>query len=141
MICPSFPSKKVGTKPGAVQYARAARMGDLHVGRMFVWETGAAHGPRLIVNFPTKRHWRSASRLDDVSAGLPALAETIERYRIQSIAIFALGCGHGGLAWERVGPADQDGIGTAHRHGRDQALPARAVQVMATSQDVSPLLR
>ncbi|MFC4127246.1 macro domain-containing protein [Nocardia rhizosphaerae] len=86
------------------EYARAARMGDLHVGRMFVWETGAARGPRLIVNFPTKRHWRSASRLDDVSAGLPVLAETIERYRIQSIAIPALGCGHGGLTWEEVGP-------------------------------------
>ncbi|MFB7878844.1 macro domain-containing protein [Nocardia sp. NPDC056064] len=86
------------------EYARTARMGGLHVGRMFVWETGAARGPRLIVNFPTKRHWRSASRLDDVSAGLPTLVETIERYRIQSIAIPALGCGHGGLTWEQVSP-------------------------------------
>lgn len=31
-------------------------------GRMFVWQTGATTAPRLVINFPTKRHWRSASR-------------------------------------------------------------------------------
>ncbi|WP_336086138.1 macro domain-containing protein [Nocardia sp. SSK8] len=35
---------------------------------------------------------------------LPALVETVERYGIQSIAIPALGCGHGGLTWEEMGP-------------------------------------
>ena len=44
------------------EYAQAARSRDLQTGRMFVWQTGATTGPRLVINFPTKRHWRSASR-------------------------------------------------------------------------------
>ncbi|MFE6923784.1 macro domain-containing protein [Nocardia sp. NPDC057663] len=44
------------------EYAKAARAGDLQIGRMFVWQTGATTGPRLVINYPTKRHWRSASR-------------------------------------------------------------------------------
>lgn len=44
------------------EYAQAARAGDLYIGRMFVWQTGATTGPRLAINYPTKGHWRSASR-------------------------------------------------------------------------------
>ncbi|MFD4461585.1 macro domain-containing protein [Nocardia sp. NPDC058480] len=86
------------------EYARAARAGEVQIGAMHVWATGATSGPRFIINFPTKRHWRSPSRLADVAAGLPSLAETIERNEIRSVAIPALGCGHGGLDWERVEP-------------------------------------
>ena len=44
------------------EYAQAARDRDLQTGRMFVWQTGTTTGPRLVINFQTKRHWRSASR-------------------------------------------------------------------------------
>lgn len=45
------------------EYAQAAaRARDLQTGRRFVWQTGATTGPRLVMDFPTKRHWRSASR-------------------------------------------------------------------------------
>lgn len=86
------------------EYARAARDGEVQIGTMHVWATGATSGLRFIINFPTKRHWRSASRLDDVAAGLPALVEAIERNDIRSVAIPALGCGHGGLDWADVEP-------------------------------------
>ncbi|GGN94270.1 macro domain-containing protein [Nocardia rhizosphaerihabitans] len=92
------------------EYAKASRAGDLHIGRMFVWQTGSTTGPRLVINYPTKRHWRSASRLEDVTAGLPALIETIEQYKIRSIAIPALGCGYGGLEWEDVGPPIREAL-------------------------------
>lgn len=70
---------------------------------MFVHETGRA-GPRFVINFPTKRHWRDASRMDDVRAGLRDLVRVIGEHGIGSIAIPPLGCGLGRLDWAQVGP-------------------------------------
>ncbi|MFD3748197.1 macro domain-containing protein [Nocardia sp. NPDC058633] len=66
--------------------------------------------PRFIINYPTKRHWRSPSRLADVVAGLPTLVETIERNEIRSAAISALGCGYGGLNWADVEPLTREAL-------------------------------
>lgn len=85
-------------------YRRAAQEGRLALGRMHVWSTGAEAGPRYVINFPTKRHWRSASRLADVEAGLADLVATIDRLGLRSLAVPALGCGHGGLPWPDVEP-------------------------------------
>lgn len=71
---------------------------------MFVHHLGALTSPRLIVNFPTKRHWRNASRLDDIRAGLTALVNLVITERISSIAVPPLGCGNGGLDWNHVRP-------------------------------------
>ncbi len=68
---------------------------------MHLFETGSPR-PRYIVNFPTKRHWRDGSRLDDVAHGLGALAGVIAANDIRSIALPPLGCGPGGLAWHDV---------------------------------------
>jgi O-acetyl-ADP-ribose deacetylase (regulator of RNase III)/uncharacterized protein YwgA len=57
-----------------------------------------------IVNFPTKDHWRSPSRLADVERGLDYLAMHASEWRITSIALPPLGCGNGGLEWSEVGP-------------------------------------
>ena len=59
-------------------YAAACKRGEVEPGRMFVFETGASVGPRYIINFPTKRHWRFRSRLDDIDAGLEALVGELE---------------------------------------------------------------
>src|SRR5690242_2801235 len=58
-------------------YERAAKAGDIHLGRMHVFPTGAMTGPRYVVNFPTKGHWKARSRLADVQAGLVDLVATI----------------------------------------------------------------
>lgn len=55
-----------------------------------------------VLNFPTKRHWRDASRLDDIDAGLRYLADHFSSWRITSIALPPLGCGLGGLPWAAV---------------------------------------
>ena len=46
---------------------------------MFVFETGQLTNPRFIINFPTKRHWRGKSRLEDIESGLEALVQRSER--------------------------------------------------------------
>lgn len=85
-------------------YAAACKRGDVQPGLMHVWPTGLMSGPRFIINFPTKRHWRSPSRMEDIEAGLMNLATVIEREGITSIAIPPLGCGNGGLQWSDVEP-------------------------------------
>jgi len=57
-----------------------------------------------IVNFPTKDHWRSPSRLQDIERGLEFLAQRIGEWGIPSLAMPPLGCGNGGLEWAEVGP-------------------------------------
>lgn len=85
-------------------YAAACRRGEVQPGRMFVFETGQLAAPRYIINFPTKRHWRGKSRIEDIEAGLAALVELIRARRIRSIAIPPLGSGLGGLDWIEVRP-------------------------------------
>jgi O-acetyl-ADP-ribose deacetylase (regulator of RNase III) len=85
-------------------YRAACDAGDLVPGKMFVFDRGD-RSPRWIVNFPTKRHWRDASRLDDIRAGLASLIEEVQLRGIRSIALPALGCGLGGLAWSTVRPS------------------------------------
>ncbi|WP_431881991.1 macro domain-containing protein [Micromonospora chalcea] len=84
-------------------YSRACHNGDLRPGRVHI---GPGDGGRVryVVNFPTKRHWRDASRLDDIEAGLLDLAEWLRQGHVASIAAPALGCGLGGLDWATVRP-------------------------------------
>lgn len=83
-------------------YRAACERDEVRPGAMFVTETGASSGPRLVVNFPTKRHWRSKSKLEDVLAGLEALRQEVLDREIGSIAIPPLGAGLGGLPWPQV---------------------------------------
>lgn len=85
-------------------YERAAKRGEVAPGKMFVWETGQLEAPYYIINFPTKRHWRGRSRIDDIEAGLTDLVRIIEDRQITSIAVPPLGCGNGGLLWSDVRP-------------------------------------
>jgi O-acetyl-ADP-ribose deacetylase (regulator of RNase III) len=84
------------------QYAKACKQQEVQPGRMFVTSTNLLQGPRFIINFPTKRHWRGKSRIEDIDAGLQDLARVIKELQISSIAIPPLGCGLGGLAWSIV---------------------------------------
>jgi O-acetyl-ADP-ribose deacetylase (regulator of RNase III) len=83
-------------------YAAACRRREVQPGRMFVFETGRLTNPRYIINFPTKRHWRGKSRLEDIEAGLDALVAVIRELKIRSVALPPLGAGLGGLNWPEV---------------------------------------
>ena len=84
-------------------YREACASGRVRPGRIFWFET-PLRTPRCIAHFPTKRHWRDPSRLDDIRTGLADLASTIAERAIPSIAIPPLGCGLGGLPWQDVEP-------------------------------------
>jgi O-acetyl-ADP-ribose deacetylase (regulator of RNase III) len=71
---------------------------------MFVAPSGRNANPRYLINFPTKRHHREPSYLEDIESGLVALVEMVANLGIDSLAIPALGCGLGGLDWARVRP-------------------------------------
>ena len=71
---------------------------------MFVYESGRMTNPRYIINFPTKRHWRGKSRIEDIDAGLEDLIRQIQARNIRSIAIPPLGTSLGGLNWADVHP-------------------------------------
>lgn len=60
--------------------------------------------PPNILNFPTKEHWRSVSRLSDIIRGLVYLKAHYQEWGIISLAVPPLGCGSGGLEWKVVGP-------------------------------------
>jgi O-acetyl-ADP-ribose deacetylase (regulator of RNase III) len=85
-------------------YALACKRKEVQPGRMFIFETGALDGPRYIINFPTKVHWRGKSRLEYIESGLDALVADVRQLGIQSIAIPPLGSGLGGLDWSEVRP-------------------------------------
>ena len=86
-------------------YENECRTGRLHIGRMHVFDNGdSMKKARWIINFPTKRHWREPSRMADIESGLIDLVATIQRQKIESIAIPPLGCGLGGLEWSDVRP-------------------------------------
>ncbi len=85
-------------------YQAACARGEVRLGQMHVFDTGRMGPRRFIINFPTKGHWRSRSRLTDIASGLEALVEVVRERGISSIAIPALGCGNGGLTWNEVRP-------------------------------------
>ncbi len=91
-------------------YAQACKRGEVQPGRMFVYDLGQMTNPRYIINFPTKRHWRAKSRIEDVEAGLEALVTEIRERDIRSIAIPPLGTNLGGLGWEDVRPRIKEAL-------------------------------
>ena len=80
----------------ARQYAAACKAGEVRTGHMFITQPAELDGPRWIVNFPTKQHWRSPSQLAWVVEGLQDLRQFLIENNVQSIAIPPLGAGNGG---------------------------------------------
>ena len=83
-------------------YAARCKRKQMRPGQVFVFERDVVVPPRYIINFPTKRHWRGKSRIDDIESGLASLAQEIQTRCIRSIAIPPLGSGLGGLHWPSV---------------------------------------
>src|SRR6266550_6936170 len=78
-----------------VDYERRCRRGEVRLGVPYIYK---ATNP-WIVNFPTKDHWRSVARLDDIVEGMKQLKRKIPEWGVTSIAVPPLGCGQGQLEW------------------------------------------
>lgn len=85
-------------------YAAACKKGEMQVGKMLMVRENTLNGEKLIINFPTKTEWFKKSEYSYIEEGLKDLARVIKEYEIKSIAIPPLGCGNGGLKWEKVKP-------------------------------------
>jgi O-acetyl-ADP-ribose deacetylase (regulator of RNase III) len=83
-------------------YADASKKGQIVVGKMFVVRDALLDGEKIIINFPTKTEWYRKSQYSFIEEGLQDLVRVIASYEIHSIAIPPLGCGNGGLQWNRV---------------------------------------
>lgn len=87
-------------------YKAACNHKQIEPGKMFIYDLNRLYNynPRFIINFPTKRHWKNKSHIEDIKLGLADLIDAIQQQQIRSIAIPPLGCGLGGLNWEEVRP-------------------------------------
>lgn len=86
------------------EYAKACKEGRVTTGSMFATETGELMGPRWVINFPTKQHWKGNSKMEWIETGLQDLRRFLVENQIKSIAIPPLGAGNGGLEWQAVKP-------------------------------------
>jgi O-acetyl-ADP-ribose deacetylase (regulator of RNase III) len=87
-------------------YVRRCERQDVRLGRPYFYRRLV---PPQVINFPTKDHWRSVSKLDDIMNGLGYLGAHIAEWGVTSLAVPPLGCGEGQLEWRVVGP-------TLYRH-------------------------
>jgi O-acetyl-ADP-ribose deacetylase (regulator of RNase III) len=125
-------------------YAAACKAGEVVTGKVHVTAVNELEGPQWIVNFPTKRHWRSPSQMAWVTEGLHDLRRFLIENQVKSVAVPALGAGNGGLKWPEVReqiihvlsdlnvdvwvyePSSQY-LNVAKRSGVEKLTPARAL--------------
>lgn len=117
-------------------YAVACDRNEVQPGRMFVFDTGRVTHPRYIINFPTKRHWRGKSRIEDIEAGLKDLIEVIRVRGIRSVALPPLGSGLGGLEWTEVRAKIDEALGTLPDVRVRVYEPSSAPERMAHAREV-----
>ena len=141
-------------------YATACALNEVTPGKMFIFETKEMTNPKYIINFPTKRHWRGNSKIEDVESGLAALKADVTRLGIKSIALPPLGSGLGGLPWpatkERIlrtfedmpdvdvlvfePHADSDRMARHNRRAPPELTPHRAALVLLMDRYVRALM-
>lgn len=83
-------------------YSDACKNGKIGIGKLFVFEENTLNGKKIIINFPTKTEWYKKSQYSYIEEGLKDLVKIIEEYNLESIALPPLGCGNGGLHWDKV---------------------------------------
>lgn len=93
-------------------YSAACKKHEIEVGRIFGTERkDLVGGPKWIINFPTKKHWRNPSKIEWIKDGLQDLVRFIREHKIKSIALPPLGSGNGGLDWKEVRPVVEAALG------------------------------
>jgi len=89
-------------------YQKRCQNNEVVPGKPYLWENDKVQ----VLNFPTKRHWKDNSRLEDIEDGLKYLSEHYKEMGIYTLALPPLGCGNGGLKWENVRPLVEKYLGT-----------------------------
>ena len=79
------------------EYKALCENGKLNIGELFLYKTSN----KWVLNFPTKKHWKSPSTVEYIEKGLQKLIEQATKLQLTDIAMPKLGCGNGGLDWEK----------------------------------------
>lgn len=106
-------------------YVERCKRSEVHIGRPYLYRR--LYEP-WILNFPTKDHWRSVSKLSDIEHGLAYLYDHYQEWEITSLAVPPLGCGHGQLDWRVVGP-------TLYRHLSRFEIPIKLYAPFQTPEE------
>jgi len=86
-------------------YRNAFAAKQLAIGKLLVVrDSNLLLGEKIIVNFPTKTHWRLPSEYTYIVQGLTALRKYLIDNEVGSIGMPAPGCGNGGLDWGIIRP-------------------------------------
>jgi len=84
------------------EYFRACERNEVEPGKPYVWEENNMFSKCTIINFPTKIHWKNPSEYEYVEKGLVWLRQYLLERNNSTVTLPALGCGHGGLEWDKV---------------------------------------
>lgn len=86
------------------EYVRECNQGRVKIGLPHVWKENSIFNPTgvTIINFPTKNHWKNPSEYEYIEKGLDWLRGYLLLNPNLTITVPALGCGHGGLDWNKV---------------------------------------
>jgi O-acetyl-ADP-ribose deacetylase (regulator of RNase III)/uncharacterized protein YwgA len=106
-------------------YLKRCTAREVRLGRPYLYRNLVAP---WILNFPTKDHWRSVSRLEDIISGLRYLESHYQDWGITSLAVPPLGCGQGQLEWKVVGR-------TLFRYLKRLAIPVELYAPYGTPTD------
>ena len=93
-------------------YEQACKRKEVRVGKVFATERQDLLGPKWIINFPTKEHWRNPSKIEWIKQGLDDLKLFVQTNKVRSVAIPPLGSGNGGLEWSKVKPLIEAALGS-----------------------------
>lgn len=116
-------------------YAAACKRKELQTGKLLVVKEQTLEGNKIIINFPTKTEWFMKSKYEYVEEGLMELTKVIDEYKIESIAIPPLGCGNGGLKWDKVKPMIEKHLGHLSNVNIQVFEPNEAVKELLKTQD------
>lgn len=83
-------------------YKKECKQGNIRPGKPHVWTDYRFEGNTIIINFPTKDHWRPPSKYEYIEVGLDWLKTFLQNKGKVSVTLPALGCGNGGLDWDKV---------------------------------------
>jgi O-acetyl-ADP-ribose deacetylase (regulator of RNase III)/uncharacterized protein YwgA len=106
-------------------YVQRCQQGRVKLGQPYLYKRLV---PPWILNFPTKQHWRSVARIEDIVHGLQYLKRHYQEWGIISIAVPPLGCGQGGLEWRVVGPV-------LYRHLAEFTIPVELYAPFGTPHE------
>ena len=112
-------------------YVRRCEQREVRLGRPYLYRRST---PPHVINFPTKDHWRSVSKLYDIIKGLRYLQAHLPEWGVTSVAVPPLGCGEGRLEWRVVGP-------TLYRHLGDLSIPVELYAPFGTPRAAAGVLR